>query len=126
MAEGITVGLRLTPGLPEEGFVAEAIGNLVVYRVEKERKEGLQWQVLRIVGSGDHHYRLVVRHPERSLDLGLSRTVEKEILELSSLSLEQLREEFSRAQSEGLKAVPLRVLHETPDFWSDNFWEYFY
>ncbi len=126
MSRGLEIGLHLTPDLPDEIFIATALGNLVAYRLQEERKETLQWQVLRIVGTGPHHYRLILRHPERSLDLGLAGDVKRLLESISELSPSQLRESLKAAESSGLKPVPLRTVEETSDLWEDDFWKYFY
>jgi hypothetical protein len=124
MHRGIDVDIHLTPGLSEDNFIALALGNLAAHRLQKERGEVLQWQVLRIEETRSHHYRLVLRHPSRVLDLGLTRDL-KEILDsLSHESVEELRRRYHDAQAQGLKPVALRTLHEVPDFWRDDFWNW--
>ncbi len=115
----------MRPGLTDENFVGMAIGNLAAYRLQKERGEALEWQVLRIERTNSHHYRLVIRHPERVLDVGIGSSVRAILDRLSDETVEELREQFSRAEREGLKPVVLRHLHEEVDFWRDDFWNWF-
>ena len=72
MHRGLEIGRHLRPGLANEEFVAEAIPNLAAFRLQQERGEPLVWQMLRVELSGSHHYRLVIRHPDRLLDLGIA------------------------------------------------------
>ena len=120
------MGLHLKPGLPDEDFVGLAIGNLAAFRLQRERREPLVWQVLRIEGSNSHHYRLVIRHPGRFLDFGIGRNLERILESLSNESLEGLRAVFESSQKDdGLKPVPLRHLSEDVDYWKDDFWNWF-
>ena len=121
---GIEVNIGLREGLPNEAFVAEALGNLAVFSLARERGERLDWQVLRVDVGGRHHYRLVVRHPDRVLDLGLVHELGRILHRLSDEDVEQLRERFSDAQKNGLKPVPLRHVRESVDFWRDDFWNW--
>ncbi|EQD29308.1 hypothetical protein B2A_14550 [mine drainage metagenome] len=122
MNRGIEVGIYLRPGLDEEDFIASALGNLAAWKLAASREERLDWQVLRVDGSGRHHYRLVVRHPERLLDLGV-RTDLVHILDgLSNEDVTKLRHRLSTAKTEGLHTVGLRRVHEQPDLWQDDFW----
>lgn len=116
--------MHLTPGMPEENFVAEAICNLAAFRLQKERREPLVWQVLRVQSANSYHFRLVIRHPERVLDLGIKNDLRSILDALSSLSVEELRRQFTDAAGAGLKPVPLRHLHEDVDFWRDDFWNW--
>ncbi len=124
MHRGIEIDLHLSPGLSDEDFVAEAIGNLAAYRLQRDRGEPLVWQVLRIEGSGPRHFRLVIRHPDRLLDLGIGRELTGQLDDLSAETVEQLRHRFQGAVAEGLRPVPLRHLHEAVDFWQDDFWNW--
>jgi hypothetical protein len=121
---GIEIGLHLTPGLSEENFVAEAICNLAAFRLQKERGERLVWQVLRVESESSHHYRLVLRHPERVLDVGIKSDLRPILDALSALTVEELRREFELAAHEGLAPIPLRNVHEDVDFWRDDFWNW--
>jgi hypothetical protein len=124
MHRGLEIGLHLKPGLAEENFVGMAIGNLAAFQLQRERGESLVWQVIRIEGSTSHHFRLVIRHPERVLDVGLGHDL-KQILDcLSDETVEDLRSRFEGAEREGLKPVALRHLHEEVDFWRDDFWNW--
>jgi hypothetical protein len=124
MHRGLEIGLHLRPGLADENFVAKAIGNLAAFRLQQERGETLAWQVLRVDVSGAHHFRLVIRHPERVLDLGLGHDLRRWLDSLSDESVEDLRRRFEVAEREGLKPVELRHVHESADFWQDDFWNF--
>ena len=125
MHRGLEIGIFLQPHLHEEEFVARALGNLAAWRLQQERKEPLEWQVLRVQTSEhQHHYRLVVRHPERVLDLGFRKDLEHILSELSNETEGQLRSRLDVAEHEGLRAQPLRHVKEEVDFWEDKFWEY--
>jgi hypothetical protein len=67
---------------------------------------------------------LVVRHPDRVLDLGIRRDLSRILKDMSDETLEQLRSRFQSALDKGLKPVPLRHLKEEVDFWLDDFWNY--
>ena len=123
MPRGLQIDLRLRSGLTNEAFVAEALGNLAAYRLARQRNERLEWQVLRVDGSGGHHYRLVVRHPERVLDLGIGHELRRLLAALSKEDVASLRAQFLDAERSGLKPVPLRHVHETVDLWHDHFWD---
>jgi hypothetical protein len=123
---GIEMAIHLRAGLPEEGYVALAIGNLAAFRLERQREEKLLWQVIRVDSpGGKHHYRLVIRHPDRVLDVGLTHDLSRQLDELSAETVDELRSRFEAAQREGLRPVPLRHLTETVDFWKDDFWNWF-
>jgi hypothetical protein len=124
MHRGLEIGLHLKPGLADEAFVAMAIGNLAAFRLQQKRREPLVWQVIRIENPSSHHFRLVIRHPERVLDVGIAGDLEKILDSLSSETVEDLRGRFAGAQQEGLKPVALRHLHEEVDFWRDDFWNW--
>jgi hypothetical protein len=121
---GIEIGLHLTPGMSDENFVAEAICNLAAFRLQKDRGELLAWQVLRVDRSNSHHYRLVIRHPERVLDLGIKNDLKPILDALSAVTVDELHRQFTAAAAEGLKPVPLRQVHEDVDFWRDDFWNW--
>ena len=101
-----------------------AIGNLAAFLLQRERGESLVWQVIRVDDSGGHHFRLVIRHPERVLDVGIGPELKRILDSLSDESVEDLRSRFEAAQREGLKPVTLRHLHEEVDFWRDDFWNW--
>ncbi|MGB6442335.1 MAG: hypothetical protein WBF81_03470 [Thermoplasmata archaeon] len=124
MHRGIEVGLHLQPGLTDESFVGTAIGNLAAYRLQRERGEPLVWQVIRIESTRNHHFRLVIRHPERVLDVGMRGDLERILNDLSDESVDELHVRYEAAQQAGLKPVPLRHLHEEVDFWTDDFWNW--
>jgi hypothetical protein len=110
--------------LADENFIAEAIGNLAAFRLQQERGESLGWQVIRIQGSSSHHFRLVIRHPERVLDVGIEHDLNRLLDSLSDETVEELRKRFEIAVREGLKPVVLRHLREEVDFWRDDFWNW--
>ncbi len=123
MHRGIEVGIYLRPGLADDNFIAESLGNLAAFRLAAQRQEHLSWQVLRVQGSGSqHHFRIVLRHPDRILDLGFKSDLEKVLEELSHESVDELRHRREDAVRGGLRIVPLRRVHEEVDFWQDNFW----
>lgn len=125
MHRGVEIAIYLQPHLRDEEFVARALGNLAAYRLSQERKEPLAWQVLRVQTSErQHHYRLVVRHPDRVLDPGFRKDLDRLLSELSDESEDRLRETFAAAERDGLRAQPVRHVKEEVDFWEDRFWEY--
>ncbi len=124
MNRGLEIDIHLDPGLHDDDFVARAIGNLAAYMLQKDRGESLEWQVLRVEGSNQHHFRLLVRHPERLLDVGIKNDLSRILKNLSDESVEQLRKRFANAEHEGLKPVPLRHIKEDVDFWRDDFWNW--
>jgi len=124
MHRGIEVGIYLRPGLEDDNFVAKALGNLAAFRLQAERKERLEWQVLRVEGRGHHHYRLVLRHPEHILDLGFKSQLETILNDLSNESVEQLRDRLRSAEGAGLESVSLRSVPQEVDYWRDDFWNW--
>lgn len=124
MHRGIEVGIYLRPGLADDNFVAESLGNIAAFRLSAERHEHLEWQVLRVEGSRHHHYRLVLRHPDRLLDLGFKSQLETILNDLSNETVDQLRERLRTAEQGGLRIVRLRRVHEEVDFWQDDFWNF--
>jgi hypothetical protein len=121
---GLEVGLHLKPGLPNENFIAEAIGNLAAYGVQQDRGETLAWQVLRVEQSNSHHFRLVIRHPDRVLDLGIAHDLRKQLDSLSEETVEELRKRFEDAQRAGLRPLRIRHGHGSTDLWQDDFWNW--
>jgi hypothetical protein len=122
---GVEVDLGLRPGLLNEGFVAEAIGNLAAFELARARGEPLDWQVLRVeTSAGHHHFRLIVRHPERLLDVGFARELGGVLRSLSDEDVDALRQRFEAARRGGLKPVPLRHVRESVDLWRDDFWNW--
>ncbi|MGA7924063.1 MAG: hypothetical protein WCA77_08815 [Thermoplasmata archaeon] len=121
---GLEVGLHLKPGLSDENFVGMAIGNLCAFRLQRERGETLVWQVIRVEFSRSHHFRLVIRHPDHLLDLGIGHDLKRILDSLSQVTIEELRGRLQEAEREGLKPVALRHLHEDVDFWRDDFWNW--
>ncbi len=124
MHRGIEVGIFLRGGLADDDFVAQALGNLAAFRLSSERHEPLDWQVLRVESSRSHHFRLVLRHPERLVDLGFKTTLRSILDDLSNETVDQLNERLRRAEQEGLRVVPLRRVPEEVDFWQDDFWNW--
>jgi hypothetical protein len=124
MHRGIEIGLHLKPGLTDENFVAQAIGNIAAFRLQRMRGEPLEWNVLRVEGSGAHHFRLVIRHPDRILDLGIEHDLKRLLDSLSDETVEELRRRYEGAEREGLKPVALRHVRESVDLWQDDFWNW--
>lgn len=125
MHRGVELGIYLRPHLHEEESVARALANLAAWRLQEERKERLEWRVLRVQTSEhQHHYRLVVRHPEHMLDLGFRQDLEHLLAELSNETEEEVHAKLAAAEREGLKPQPVRFVKEEVDFWEDKFWEY--
>jgi hypothetical protein len=67
---------------------------------------------------------LVIRHPERLLDVGLKGDLAATLDRLSEETPEGLGRRLSEAEGEGLTPVPLRTIHEVVDFWRDDFWNW--
>ena len=125
MHRGLEVDIHLRPGLADDNFVAQSLGNLAAFRLASDRNERLDWQVLRVESSGSHHhYRLVLRHPDRLLDLGFRSDLERVLDDLSDESVDQLRERLRTAEERGLRVVPLRYVRQEVDFWQDDFWNW--
>ncbi len=124
MHRGLEIGLHLKPGLTDENFVAEAIGNLAAFRLQAKRGETLSWQVIRVELPNSHHFRLVIRHPDRVLDVGIEHDLKAILDALSDETVEELRSRFDAAQREGLTPVRLRHLQESVDYWRDDFWNW--
>ncbi|HTW55367.1 MAG TPA: hypothetical protein VMG36_02825 [Thermoplasmata archaeon] len=125
MTRGVEIDIHLNPTLTDEMFVAEALGNLAAFELGRDRREALRWQVLHITGMGPHHFRLVIAHPDRALDLGLTPALKRTLDRLSSASVEGLRQEIEAAKKNGLTVVPIRTVHEAVDYWRDDFWNWF-
>ena len=124
MKQGIEVGIHLRPALEDEEFVASALGNLAAWQLAAKRNEHLEWQVLRVDGTGRHHYRLVIRHPQRLLDLGARSDLSGILDDLSNEGVAELHRRLSTAKMEGLHPVALRRVREERDFWQDDFWNW--
>ena len=125
MTRGLEVGLHLRPGLPDEIFIATALGNLAGFELGRARHEQLQWQILRVETSpGQYHFRLILRHPERLLDLGLEKELARVLDDLSDETPDQLHLRLKTAEAAGLKLVPLRRIEEPVDYWRDDFWNW--
>jgi hypothetical protein len=125
MHRGVEIDIHLRPGLSEESFIAQSLGNLAAFRLAAERRERLDWQVLWVnAASGHHHFRLVLRHPDRVLDLGFAHALKAILDDLSHESVDELRGRLRAAEKEGLRVVPLRHVHEEVDYWEDQFWKF--
>jgi hypothetical protein len=124
MSRGLSVELHLRPGIANDGFVAEAVGNLAAFDLARRRAERLEWQILRVETSAGHHFRLVIRHPERPLDLGVGHELQKLLAVLAQEASDALRSRYLEAQRVGLQPVRLRHVHEKVDFWQDDFWNH--
>ncbi len=125
MSTGIELDIEVRNGVANEEFIAVAIGNIASYNLSRERNEGLQWQVLQVdVNGHHHHYRLVLRHPEKTLDIGLKHALEKELTRLSSLDEEGLRSEYVKCEKDGLKPSRLKHVSDHHDTWNDDFWNW--
>ena len=125
MHRGLEVGLYLRPGISNDNHIAEALGNLAAFLLAEARHERLVWQVLRVQGSADkHHYRIVVLHPDRVLDIGFKSDLGKVLDSLSGLSEDELREQLHQAEARGLHVVKLRYVQQEVDFWRDDFWNW--
>lgn len=124
MHRGVEVEIGLAAHLPNDGFVAEALGNLAAFELAARRQERLDWQILRVETSGSHHYRIILRHPDRALDLGFAHELGQILHSLSEESVASLRQRYEAAQRSGLKPVPLRHVRESVDFWRDDFWNW--
>jgi hypothetical protein len=125
VARGVQVGIHLQPGLPDENSIATALGNLAGFELGRARNESLQWQVLRVETSpGQYHFRLIIRHPERVLDLGIQKALARLLEDLSDETPDQLAKRFEEAKSNGLTPVPLRPIEEPVDYWRDDFWNW--
>ena len=124
MHRGVEVGIYLRRGLADDNYVAKALGNLAAFRLQTDRKEPLEWQVLRVEGSAGHHYRLVLRHPERILDLGFSSQLETVLRDLSNETVDELSERLRTAEASGLVPVELRTVRQEVDYWRDDFWNW--
>lgn len=80
--------------------------------------------MLRVETPSSHHYRLVLRHPDRALDPGFRRDLVQLLETLSDESEAELHRRFEAAVAEGLTPVPLRTVQETVDYWRDAFWDW--
>lgn len=125
MHRGVEVDLHLNPTLTNEMAVAEALGNLAAFALARERHENLRWQVLHISGQGPHHFRLIVSHPDRLLDVGFVTALRRTLDGLSADTEAELQLAVKAATREGLAVVPIRTVHETVDYWRDDFWNWF-
>jgi len=124
MNRGIEIDIELAAGTPNANFIAEALGNLAGFDLQQQRGEPLEWQVLRIEESHHHHFRLAIRHPARPLDLGLTHALRATLAVLARETPDELRTRLRRAEGQGLRLTRLRHLHEAPDLWQDDFWNW--
>lgn len=123
MGRGIEIAIHLTPGPADTDSIATDLGNLAAFRLGKHRGEPLTWQVLRVVESdGKHFYRLIVRHPNRVLDIGIRTDLVRILKDLSNDSPTELQAAMRAAEVEGLHRVPLRTIRYEVDYWRDDFW----
>ncbi|MGI0131999.1 MAG: DUF2004 domain-containing protein [Thermoplasmata archaeon] len=124
MHRGVEVGIYLRPDVHDDNFVATALANLAAFRLQEERHEHLEWQVVRVEGSAHHHYRLILRHPDRVLDLGFRAQLERTLDDLSNETVDRLRERLRAAEAQGLRLAPLRRVPQEIDYWKDDFWNW--
>lgn len=123
MSRGFELDIGLRPGLSDENSVAIALGNLAAADLQRERKEPLEWKIVRVeeVG-GDHHFAILVRHPKHLLDIGIHPQLKRILESLSPLSENELQSRFEEAKSKGLRPIPLTETQEQVDFWLDKDW----
>ncbi len=123
MSRGIELGIGLREGLSDENAVATALGNLAASELQSVRKEPLEWKIVRVeeVGEG-HHFALLVRHPQRLIDLGLREELKRILERLSTLSEAELQSKFQEAKRMGLRTIPLTETKEQVDYWLDKDW----
>jgi hypothetical protein len=122
MHRGVETEIYLRPDLTDDNFIAQALGNLAAFELAAQRHERLVWQILRVEMTHRHHYRLLIAHPDRRLDLGIKNDLKGILDWLSALRVEELKAALDRSVSQGLSPVPLRTVHEVVDFWQDDFW----
>jgi hypothetical protein len=79
---------------------------------------------VRVEGSRTHHFRLVIRHPERVLDIGIEHDLKQLLESLSNETVDELRVRFAVAERDGLKSARIRYVHESVDLWQDDFWNW--
>lgn len=115
---GLTVDFDVDDPSPAGVATAQALANLAVFNVGQVRHEGLDWQILGSEARLAGPYRLVVRHPERRLDLGLKHDLFREIGRLQELSREQLEQVLLEAVDRGLTLHPLRRLPPGANPWT--------
>ncbi len=123
MTRGFELDIGLRPGLADENAVAVALGNLAAAELQRERKEPLEWKLVRVEEvSGRHHFAILVRHPARLLDVGIHAQLRRILEGLSPLTEEDLRSRFERAKAAGLHPIPLTETEEQADYWLDEDW----
>lgn len=103
--------------------MATALGNLSADELQRERREPLEWKVIRVdeIGGG-HHYSLLVRHPKHRIDVGIHSHLKLILERLSILSERELQSRFDQAKDRGLRPVPLIETTEQVDYWLDKDW----
>ena len=123
MSRGFELDIGLRPGLADEDAVGLALGNLAAAELQRERRESLEWKIVRVEEvSGRHHFAILVRHPEHLLDVGIHAQLRRILEGLSPLPEEELRSRFEKAKSAGLRAIPLTETDEQVDYWLDQDW----
>lgn len=80
--------------------------------------------MLRVEEPHRHHFRLVVRHPDRAIDFGLTHALRRSLNDLAYESEEKLSRRYHDARNDGPTPVPLRHVHESPELWQDDFWNH--
>ncbi len=80
--------------------------------------------MLEVEGTRAHHFRLVLRHPTRLLDVGFKSALSATLDRLSAHAVDQLRGELRAAEAAGLHPLELRRVPEEVDFWRDDFWNW--
>ena len=79
---------------------------------------------MRVEGSRTHHFRLVIRQPERVLDIGFEHNLKQLLESRSNETVNELRKRFDVAEREGLKPTRIRHVHESVDLWQDDIWNW--
>ena len=121
--KGIELSFGLAPGLQDEDAVAQALANLAGWELSRIRKERLEWRILRVVEVGQgHHFLLLLRHPDRTFDFGLSGALKQELEVLRMLSEPDLMARFAAAFTQGLRPQAVEVQREKADYWLDEDW----
>ena len=122
-ARGIELTFGLNPGLQSEDAVAVALGNLTGWQLVGQRKERLEWRILRVQEIPDgHHYVLLLRHPDRLLDFGLKGDLRQVLESLQSGSEQQILDRFGEVCRSGRTPVKLETVREKADYWLDDDW----
>ena len=123
MTRGFELDIVLRPGLAEENATAIALGNLGAAELQRERKEPLEWKIVRVDHLREgHHFAILVRHPEHLIEFGVHAQLKRILEGLSPLSEEELLSRFEQAKSDGLRPIPLTYVEEQVDYWLDEDW----